>query len=111
MGLPSSFAQLYGTTFSSWRTPFVPLQRTFFLCIDRDRWLLIGDGGFYRRVDMLKLRVAVGIAGTLTRLPIGLTAVFQLAQQLTHEPLAGVEPLPGQCRDDVPLASADPTER
>src|SRR5277367_807154 len=43
---------------------------------------------------MLKLRVAVGIAGTFTRLPIGLTAVFQLTQQLAYELLAGLEPLP-----------------
>ena len=76
-----------------------------------DRWLIISDGGFHRRVDMLKLRVAIGIVGTFTCLPIGLTTVFQLAQQLAHQFLADFEPLPGQRRDDVPLASADPTER
>ncbi len=81
------------------------------LRVNGDRWLIISDGGFHCCIDMLKLRVAVRIAGTFTRLLIGLTTVFQLTQQVVHQFLADFEPLSGQRRDDVALASADPTER
>ena len=47
----------------------------------------------------------------LAGLAIGLATVFQRPQQLSHQPLADVEPLGNQHLDQMSLAAADPAQR
>jgi len=63
------------------------------------------DGG----VDVLKLRISVGMMGSLAGLAVGLTAILLLAQQPAHQLLAHREALPAQRLGNVALTAADPT--
>ena len=81
------------------------------LCIHRDRRLARGNRCLHRRIDMLKLGIAVGVIGPLARLAVGLAAVFHVPQQVRHHPLARPEPLLRQRFDQMALAAADPAQR
>jgi hypothetical protein len=86
-------------------------DQLFLLGVDGDGRRSRRDGGLYRRIDVLELRVAIGMAGALAGLPVGLAAVFQLAQQHAHQLLARREALLAQRLGNVALAAADPAQR
>ena len=81
------------------------------LCIHRDRRLARSNRCLHRRIDMLKLCIAVRVIGPLARLAVRLAAVFYVPQQVRHHPLAHLEPLLRQCFDQMALAAADPAQR
>ncbi len=80
------------------------------LGVDRDRRLPSAQAGPDPGVDVLELRVAVGVVRPFDRLPVGLQAVAQLVEQLRHHPMAGAVPLPGQFRGQPADALARPAQ-
>jgi hypothetical protein len=80
------------------------------LGVYRDRRLACGDRCLHRRIDMLKLSIAVRVVTPLPRLAIGLATVVQLPQQLADHTLADFEALRSQCLHQVALAAADPAQ-
>ena len=82
-------------------------DKLFLLRVDRDHRLAGSLEGLHFRVDVLELGVAVGVAGALARLGIGLQAEAQTVQQAADQLLAGDEVLLGQCRRQMALALAD----
>ncbi len=70
-----------------------------------------GERRLHLDVDVLELRIAIGMLRTLAGLAVGLTAIVQLAQQHADQLLARLEALLAQHRGDVALAPADPAQR
>jgi hypothetical protein len=86
-------------------------DKFFFLGVDRDRRFAGRDRGLHRGIDVFELRIAVGMLRALAGLAVGLTAVFQRAQQLANHLLADFEALSAQRRGKVTLTAADPAQR
>src|ERR1700721_1061799 len=74
-------------------------------------WLAGGERRLHLSVDVLELRIAVGMLRALAGLAVGLTAIVQLAQQHADQLLAHLEALLAQHRGDVALAPTDPAQR
>ena len=66
--------------------------------------------GLHFGVDVLELGVAVGVAGALARLGIGLQAEAQTVQQAADQLLVSGEIPLGQRRGQMTLALADPPQ-
>jgi hypothetical protein len=86
-------------------------HQLLFLRVDRDRRLAGGERRLHLSVDVLELRIAVGMLRALAGLAVGLTAIVQLAQQHADQLLAHLEALLAQHRGDVALAPTDPAQR
>jgi hypothetical protein len=80
------------------------------LRVDRDHRLTDRLERPHLGVDMLELRVAVGVAGALARLGIGLQAEPQASQQAADQLLASGEASFGQRRRQNALALTDPQQ-
>jgi hypothetical protein len=61
-------------------------------------------------IDMLELRVAIGVAGTFAGLAVGLQAEVEALQQPPDQLLTGDEAPLGQRRGEMALAQADPPQ-
>ena len=73
--------------------------------------MAIRNGSLHRRIDVSELCIPVGVIAPLAGLAIRLATVFQLAEQLAHQPLADLEASSGQRFDQMTLAAADPAQR
>ena len=62
-------------------------------------------------VDVLKLRVAIGMACSFKCFPVCLAAIAKLAQQTANQLLADYITQFFECLDDVALAAAHPAQR
>ena len=82
----------------------------FLLRVHRDRRLAGTDRRLHRAVDVVELRIAIRVLATFPGLAVALAAVVQLAQQIGHHPLAGLEALLGQRLDQIAQAAADPAK-
>ena len=81
--------------------PFAPAilevaHQFLLLGVDRDRRLPRAQGGPDPGVDVLELRVAIGVVRPFHRLPVGLQAVVQLVEQLRDHPMARAVSLAGR---------------
>ncbi len=74
------------------------------LRVDRNRWLARRQALPSPLVDVVELRVAIGMARSLARLTIGLQAVIELVQELAHQ-RCGRSCVP--CRAGPPRDCAD----
>src|SRR5207342_2610736 len=90
---------------------FEVAHQFLFLRVDRDRRLAGGECGLHPGIDVLELRIAVGMLRAFAGLAVGLTAIVQLAQQRANQLLAHHEALLAQRSGDVALAAADPAQR
>jgi hypothetical protein len=68
---------------------------SFLLGVHRDHRFASRDRDRHGLIDVFELRIAVGMLRTLAGLAIGLTAVFQPAQQFADQLLAAFEVLSG----------------
>jgi hypothetical protein len=76
------------------------------LRIHRDCRLIVRNGCLHRCIDVRELGIPIRVVAPFTRLAIGLATVFQRPQQLSHQPLADVEPLGNQRLDQMARAAA-----
>jgi len=78
------------------------------LGVYRDDRIARRHGRLGQRVDAGELGVAIGVAGTLSRLAIALQAVLQTVQQARHRLMADPMPLLAQFVRQPPQALACP---
>ena len=95
--------------------PFPPriLERTdqfLLLCVDGDDRLLAGKEPVRGRVNIRKLRVAVGVRGPFPTLPRRRQTVAQLPEEAAHTRRAHAPPLLGQCGGELRATLARPPQ-
>jgi len=81
------------------------------LGVDRNSRLAGGLERLHLGVDILELRVAIGVVRALTGLAVGLQAEPQTPQQPSDQLLACAETALGQRTGQITLAPADPQQR
>jgi len=81
------------------------------LGVDRDRRLSVRLKRLDLRVDVLELRIPVGMAGAFPGLAVGLQAEAELRQQPAHQLVADPESLLVQGLRQMTLALAHPQQR
>src|SRR5271165_56411 len=85
-------------------------DKLLLLCVDRDHWLAGSLERLHLGVDVLELRVTIGMADAFACLAVRLQAEAQTAQQAADQLLAGDEAPLGQRRRQTALALADPQQ-
>ena len=95
------------------RSPAIlePPHQFLLLGVHRDRRLAALQLGRDRLVDVLELRIPIGMTGPLQRLAVGLQAVFQVMQQSRHQRVADLIALRVQFLGQATRALAGPAQR
>ena len=81
------------------------------LRVDRDGRLAGRLKATHLGIDVLELGIAIGMAGPLARLAVGLKRETETPQQPADQLMAGRKAALGQRAGEMPLAPADPQQR
>ena len=85
-------------------------DQLFLLGVDRDGRLSAPPGALDGIVDVLELRVAIGMLATFAGLGVGLQAEAEVLEQAADQAAAGAKSLLGKGRRQMPVAAADPPQ-
>src|SRR5208337_1450590 len=88
-----------------------PTHQLLLLGVYRDGWLVPLQLSLDDLVDVFELRISIGMASSLQRLPVGLETVFQVMQKSRHQGVTDLIALRVQLLGQVSRALAGPAQR